>query len=89
MLVFRGSSLLLFALHVWAESDQKPIANAHPSNEYYARFGPQIDHPFSGPLSFAHLPYAKCLEEYRQSDDTDGHIFDIAVLGMPYDSKYP
>ena len=43
------------------------------------KYGPQIDQPFSGPLSFSHLPYARCLE----NDDMD---FDIAILGMPFDT---
>ncbi|KAF9024127.1 Arginase/deacetylase [Hymenopellis radicata] len=43
------------------------------------KYGPQIDQPFSGPLSFSHLPYARCLED----DNID---FDIAILGMPFDT---
>jgi agmatinase len=40
------------------------------------KYGPQVDNAFSGPLSFSHLPYSKCLED-------DGETFDIAILGMP------
>ncbi|KAI3621898.1 agmatinase 1 [Moniliophthora roreri] len=40
---------------------------------------PQIDQPFSGPLSFSHLPYSRCLE-------TESVEFDIALLGMPFDT---
>lgn len=43
------------------------------------KYGPQIDQPFSGPLSFSHLPYARCLED-------DSMNFDIALLGMPFDT---
>ena len=43
------------------------------------KYGPQIDQTFSGPLSFSHLPYARCLQE----ESTD---FDIAVLGLPFDT---
>ncbi|KAF9486490.1 Arginase/deacetylase [Pholiota conissans] len=43
------------------------------------KYGPQIDSSFSGPLSFSHLPYARCLD----SVDTN---FDIAVLGLPFDT---
>lgn len=43
------------------------------------KYGPQIDQPFSGPLAFSHLPYHRCLE-----DESIG--FDIAVLGMPFDT---
>jgi agmatinase len=42
------------------------------------KYGPQIDQPFSGPLSFGHLPYTRCLEHEEP--------FDIAILGMPFDT---
>ncbi|XP_006454028.1 hypothetical protein AGABI2DRAFT_182028 [Agaricus bisporus var. bisporus H97] len=40
---------------------------------------PQIDQPFSGPLSFSHLPYHRCLEK-------EDVLFDIAIIGMPLDT---
>lgn len=43
------------------------------------KYGPQIDQSFSGPLSFSHLPYTRCLE----NEETK---FDIAILGMPFDT---
>jgi len=43
------------------------------------KYGRQIDQPFSGPLAFSHLPYYRCLE-----DESVG--FDIAILGMPFDT---
>ena len=43
------------------------------------KYGPQIDLTFSGPLSFSHLPYVRCLQE----ESTD---FDIAILGLPFDT---
>ena len=43
------------------------------------KYGQQIDQVFSGPLSFSHLPYSKCLEDPLAE-------FDIAVLGMPFDT---
>ncbi|KAF8910072.1 Arginase/deacetylase [Gymnopilus junonius] len=43
------------------------------------KYGPQIDQAFSGPLSFSHLPYFRCLEN-AEAD------FDIAILGMPFDT---
>ncbi|KAH7923914.1 Arginase/deacetylase [Leucogyrophana mollusca] len=52
------------------ESQQEPWA---------AKYGPQADLSFSGPLSYSHLPYARCL------DDTSA-TFDIAILGMPFDT---
>lgn len=43
------------------------------------KYGPQFDLDYSGPLSFAHLPYSKCLEAVNET-------FDIAILGVPFDS---
>jgi agmatinase len=40
----------------------------------------QWDLEFSGPLSFEHLPYTRCLM------NTSAH-FDLAILGMPFDTK--
>jgi Arginase family len=50
--------------------------------EYHSRFGPQVDLPFSGPLSFAHLPYSRCLDDLHSVTTP----FDIAILGMPFDT---
>ncbi|CAA7264825.1 unnamed protein product [Cyclocybe aegerita] len=43
------------------------------------KYGPQIDQGFTGPLSFSHLPYIRCLE-------SDEPKFDIAILGLPFDT---
>ncbi|KDR85665.1 hypothetical protein GALMADRAFT_378442 [Galerina marginata CBS 339.88] len=43
------------------------------------KYGPQIDQTFSGPLSFSHLPYFRCLENEEAE-------FDIAILGLPFDT---
>ena len=43
------------------------------------KYGPQFDQSFLGPLSFSHLPYARCL----QAENID---FDIAILGLPFDT---
>jgi agmatinase len=43
------------------------------------KYGPQIDQSFSGPLSFSHLPYVRCLQEENTN-------FDIAILGLPFDT---
>ena len=47
--------------------------------EWLTKYGKQIDQTFSGPLSFSHLPYTRCLED-------TGTRFDIAVLGLPFDT---
>ncbi|KIM47093.1 hypothetical protein M413DRAFT_440623 [Hebeloma cylindrosporum] len=43
------------------------------------KYGSQYDLLFSGPLSFSHLPYSKCLEQKES-------LFDIAILGIPFDT---
>ncbi|KAJ7157163.1 arginase deacetylase [Mycena filopes] len=43
------------------------------------KYGKQIDQPFSGPLAFSHLPYTRCLEN-------EDELFDIAILGIPFDT---
>lgn len=53
---------------------QKPFTGPTWAEKY----GSQYDSTFSGPLSFSHLPYARCLE----TNDN----FDIAVLGFPFDT---
>lgn len=42
-------------------------------------FGLQKDLVYTGPLSFSHLPYLRCLEDSSQS-------FDIAIIGFPFDT---
>ncbi|KAK7044911.1 arginase family-domain-containing protein [Favolaschia claudopus] len=49
------------------------------NEEWYTKYGPQSDLSYTGPLSFAHIPYAKCLEDAS-------HAFDIALLGFPFDT---
>lgn len=43
------------------------------------KYGAQVDSTFSGPLSFSHLPYSRCL-------DNPNTNFDIAILGLPFDT---
>jgi agmatinase len=50
------------------------------STTWAKKYGSQYDLLFSGPLSFSHLPYAKCLEQEES-------IFDIAILGIPFDTS--
>jgi len=58
------------------ESDH---SGANTGQTWIEKYGPQIDLTFSGPLSFSHLPYVRCLQE----ESTD---FDIAILGLPFDT---
>lgn len=43
-----------------------------------SQFGPQIDLGYTGPLSFSHLPYTRCLDQ--------AVLFDIGIIGMPFDT---
>jgi agmatinase len=86
----RSSILVLLTLVylAWAHSnhDQTPLStyDSHlglgsSGQTWIQKYGPQIDQPFSGPLSFSHLPYARCLEDESMN-------FDVALLGMPFDT---
>jgi len=44
-----------------------------------SKYGPQSDSGYTGPLSFSHLPYSRCLQ--------DASIpFDIGIIGLPFDT---
>jgi len=64
-----------------ANHDDVPPSQQHrdPSETWSEKYGAQLDLVFTGPLAFSHLPYFRCLE-----DDTLS--FDIALLGMPFDT---
>ncbi|KAK0222265.1 arginase deacetylase [Armillaria fumosa] len=68
-------SLLLLPLLAQAQP-QLPLKLDEP---WSVKYGAQNDLGFSGILSYAHLPYYKCLEDAS-------HSFDIAILGMPFDT---
>jgi agmatinase len=79
------SALVVLAVHAsngasGAQQSMQDEATSPPSAEHWLhKYGPQIDQPFSGPLSFSHLPYSRCLEDA-------GRPLDIAVLGLPFDT---
>jgi agmatinase len=50
------------------------------SETWKEKYGAQPDLLFTGPLAFSHLPYFRCLE------DAAAPAFDIALLGMPFDT---
>jgi len=60
---------------------QAPLKSDGEFKTWAQKYGTQFDMAFSGPLSFAHLPYLKCLDTENESQR-----FDIAILGMPFDS---
>lgn len=67
----------LVAGHEHQNYDQETLSAQQ--NTWLKKYGAQIDHPFTGPLSFSHIPYIRCLENETAT-------FDIAILGMPFDT---
>ncbi|KII86771.1 hypothetical protein PLICRDRAFT_268293 [Plicaturopsis crispa FD-325 SS-3] len=73
---------LLVSAH--AHHDQIPLVGKNTpldiSQEPWAsKYGAQQDLSYTGPLSFSHLPYTRCLEDATRA-------FDIAILGFPFDT---
>ncbi len=72
---------LLFASLAFAH--QSPLHTSSPSTAHEpwtSKYGPQTEHGyFGGILSYAHLPYVKCLEDASKP-------YDIAIFGMPFDT---
>ncbi|KAK7063726.1 Arginase/deacetylase [Favolaschia claudopus] len=69
------------ALHLpLVYGNQHPLNGPEPPQQtWLEKYGSQIDQPFSGPLAFSHIPYTRCLEDESQ-------LFDIAILGLPFDT---
>jgi agmatinase len=61
-------------------SNDAPSQHDSSETSWSKKYGAHYDLPFTGPLSFAHLPYVRCLEDASPA-------FDIALLGMPFDTS--
>ncbi|TFY73951.1 hypothetical protein EWM64_g10061 [Hericium alpestre] len=73
-------SLVLAHTHEQTVLDaQAPATEDANANPWLTKYGKQVDLGYTGPLSFSHLDYARCLED-------DSNDFDIAILGMPFDT---
>ncbi|KZT36956.1 Arginase/deacetylase [Sistotremastrum suecicum HHB10207 ss-3] len=66
--------------HSHDHTSQTTLTSPPEQEEWTSKYGPQIDIGFSGPLSFSHLPQTRCL-------DSPSTLFDIAILGMPFDTS--
>lgn len=77
MLLFLVYAVLIPGLASLTFGHQTPLNVAR--EPWTSKYGPQIDLPFTGPLSFAHLPYIRCLDDVSEA-------FDIAILGLPFDT---
>ena len=82
------SAFLTLALAAFAHAhphEQAPLsatvaaADAQEAQTWLVKYGKQVDLGYTGPLSFSHLDYHRCLEDETKD-------FDIAVLGMPFDT---
>jgi hypothetical protein len=60
-------------------SRAKSVQVDHPTPWQGTYGSGHFDEPFSGPLTFAHLPYEDCLTTYTP--------FDIAIVGYPFDTS--
>ncbi len=60
-------------------SDTSVRRDPSSSETWAEKYGAQPDLAFTGPLAFSHLPYIRCLEDASP-------VFDIALLGMPFDT---
>ncbi|KAA1467790.1 Arginase/deacetylase [Dentipellis sp. KUC8613] len=73
------ASSVLAHLHEQAVLERAHTHAQEKTQTWLEKYGQQNDLGYTGPLSFSHLDYARCLE-----DDTKD--FDIAILGMPFDT---
>ena len=76
MTKFAFGTVVAFALHFVLSVSN----HGDESTTWTEKYGSQYDLLFSGPLSFSHLPYAKCLEQEES-------VFDVAILGIPFDTS--
>lgn len=63
----------------FAQEEVQHVHSTFSGPTWAEKYGTQFDQSFSGPLSFSHLPYFRCLENEAAS-------FDIAVIGLPFDT---
>ncbi|KAF9021453.1 Arginase/deacetylase [Hymenopellis radicata] len=75
--------LLSFSLYALGECHSQhafSIPSVDIATEpWTAKYGAQVDLGYTGPLSFSHFPYARCLEDASQP-------FDIGIIGFPFDT---
>ncbi|KAF7308560.1 hypothetical protein HMN09_00705100 [Mycena chlorophos] len=74
--VNRASAHLDFHEHQVAMMGEPIDVSTEP---WTSQFGTQVDLGYTGPLSFSHLPYLRCL-------DDGAARFDIGILGFPFDT---
>ena len=68
--------ILLTSCRARSEIDSEYLGLKEP---WQTKYGAQVDHPFTGPHAFSHLNYTRCLDDPTR-------LFDIAILGIPFDT---
>lgn len=81
-----ASSVFCHQTHFHVQDDADHLTSYASSEEWAQKFGKQTDYAFSGPLSFSHLPYQRCLDHTRKDQQQLENSFDIAVIGLPFDT---
>jgi agmatinase len=80
-LFFSLSSLLLQTRSSLSQQTALLANTALNTDPWNSKYGTTADPLFSGLLSFSHLPYYTCLTDVQHE-----HKFDLAVLGIPFDT---
>ncbi|KIY49068.1 Arginase/deacetylase [Fistulina hepatica ATCC 64428] len=80
--MFATAGLVILAAAI-ARAHQALLAE-HPAVDitqepWASKYGAQKDLGYTGPLSFSHMPYARCLEDASTP-------YDIAIIGLPFDT---
>ena len=78
------TSIILVCAYI-TQASTNNFRDRTAQNLWSQKFGEQTDQLFSGPLAFSHLPYARCLDQV-EFDTGSEQLFDIALLGMPFDT---
>ncbi|KII94050.1 hypothetical protein PLICRDRAFT_36283 [Plicaturopsis crispa FD-325 SS-3] len=79
MLLAASCFPLMTSAHPEQQIPMKASAGHTKEPTWLEKYGAQSDQTFSGPLSFSHLPYTRCLED-------ESVPFDIGIFGLPFDT---
>ncbi|KAF9441908.1 Arginase/deacetylase [Macrolepiota fuliginosa MF-IS2] len=86
VLLLAHTTLSIGHPHLPLGARQAPNIPVNPNvaqEPWTTKYGFQTDLEYTGPLSFMHIEYKRCLSEYSGEGDT----FDIGIMGMPFDTK--
>ena len=80
------NSVLSHQPHLHVQDNAEVPFNLGSAEEWASKYGKQTDTAFSGPLALSHLPYRRCLEHTLADQQQLENAFDIAVIGLPFDT---